>query len=479
MRKKTLWLGAAALLALTTACQSNDEYSTWGDTNEVTFTGSIAGQPTVRVSGTQWDANDAIGVYMLPAGQGLAAATAANAKFTTTGGGTFTAAGTPLYYPTDGSTTDFVAYYPYTANANAAGQIAVSVANQAQPAAIDLLYAKTTGATANGATELRFSHKLAKASYTITASAGVSLSGLRVVLKGAPTAGTFDLTTGTLAAGTATGDIALNVSANGTMAEAIVLPTAMPAGAMLEFTLPDGTTKTVDVAGKTFAAGAITATPVSFTRQGDSVQVAVGFNATITDWTTTPGSSINININDSSSVTPPPPPPSGGNNPAAGTVIFNEEFGASVEKVNNFFPGVDAYTGWTNSNLQFSDPLKSGSFSNASVRSTSTLNPHVWFAANKDAALLITGFTASGTGTYKLSYSVATNKTGANQNVIAVYAGDTQLTVPSFTFAATNLYNEVAITGIPAAQLTSIKFVGTAAANTAGMRIDNVKLTAE
>lgn len=476
MSKKTLWLGAVAALALTTACQSNDDYSTWGDAKEVTFNAAIKGEPTVRVTGTTWDANDAIGVYMSPAGQGLASATATNAKFVTTGGGAFTAAGTTLYYPTDGSATDFVAYYPYSASTS--GNIALSVANQAQPTAIDLLYAKATNTTGSGATNLVFAHQLAKATYTVSASPSVSLAGLKVVLKGATTDATFDLATGALTPGNTKGDITLNVSADGTKAEAIVLPTTLPAGATLEFTLADGTTKVVDVAGKAFTAGTITATPVSFTKAGETVQVAVGFNATITDWNTTPGTSINIDLDDNGTVLPPPPPPSG-SNPAPGTVLFTEEFGASVAKVNNFWPGVDTYTGWTNTGFTFSDPLKSGSFSSATVRSTSTLNPHVYLAANKDAALLISGFTASGTGTYKLTYSVAVQTANTNQNVIAVYAGATQLTVPSHVLTTANQYSEVAITGIPAAQLTNLKFEGTAAANKSGVRIDNVKLMAE
>ncbi|MDO4715602.1 MAG: fimbrillin family protein [Bacteroidales bacterium] len=488
MSKNTLWLGVAAMLTLTTACTSNDDYSTWGDAKEVTFNAAISGTPTVRVSGTSWDANDVIGVYMMPAGQGLNAATASNVKFVTTGGGTFTAEGTPLYYPTEGAV-DFVAYYPYSLTLDATGKVSVSVVDQTNPTAIDLLYAKTPAATATGATELTFKHQLAKASYNVTASAGVSLAGLKVVLKAAPTMATFDLATGMFAEAGATADIPLQVAADGSKVEGIVLPGALPAGATLEFTLADGTVKTVDMAGKTFAAGTITSAPVTIKKAGEDVQVNVGFNATITDWTTTPGGSIDITI-DGTTPTPPTPPtpdpspnPNPGTNPAPGTVIFNEEFGGqTIAKVGTHFPSLDIYKDWT-SGLTFSDPImaeKSFKYSNVSIRSTSKLNAHAWFAANKDGAMLITGFKAAGTGTYVLTYDITHNGDGAqDQAAITVFAGDTQLTVPAGTITQKNIYQTVTIAGIPAAQLTNIKFVGSTATNTVGYRIDNVKLTAE
>ncbi len=159
-------------------------------------------------------------------------------------------------------------------------------------------------------------------------------------------------------------------------------------------------------------------------------------------------------------------------------VIFTELFGTgtTVEKVNNFFPDISIYKGFT-SGLTVTDPVMTGTYSNASVRSTSTLNPHVWFAANKDAQLHFSGITLPAEYTsYTLTYDITHNADATHdQNVIGVRAGSTDLTVPSLAVAAKNTFQTVTITGI-APGFTTLTFISTATTNTAGFRIDNVKL---
>lgn len=167
----------------------------------------------------------------------------------------------------------------------------------------------------------------------------------------------------------------------------------------------------------------------------------------------------------------------------SGKLVFLEGFGNNVEKVNNYWPGVDAYKGWDNQNLTFSDPDMTGTYSNASVRKTSTLDPHVWFAADKDSKLKIEGFSTAEHTTLTLSYDITFNQpngaTGnGNQNAIKVYAGDKELTLPNKEIAKDNTYEKVTITGIPTG-FTSITFSSEAAVNTKGYRIDNVKLIGE
>lgn len=187
--------------------------------------------------------------------------------------------------------------------------------------------------------------------------------------------------------------------------------------------------------------------------------------------------------------TPTPTPPS--TPTPAPTAIFTEAFGGqTVTKVTPaggttaLFPSVDIYTGWTATGLTITDPVMTANgytYSNASVRSTSTLNAHIWFAAGKESALQIAGFTLpSTTGTYTLSYDITHNGDNAvDQALLQVYAGTTQLSVPSEPIPTKNVYKRVTIAGIPAAQLTNIRFVSTAANNTVGFRIDNVSLAAQ
>lgn len=177
-------------------------------------------------------------------------------------------------------------------------------------------------------------------------------------------------------------------------------------------------------------------------------------------------------------VTPDPTDPS---DPDTGTetTIFEETFGESVAKDGQNWPSIYDMDKWSNtSGMTFKDPLVEAngwSYSSCSVRSTSTLSPHAWFAANKESSMVISGFTTTEYKSLKLSYKIASNTANADQKCIVVKAGDTELTVPSATMTTTNKYQEVVLTGI-SANISSITFYSGKSANTAGIRIDDVKL---
>ena len=165
--------------------------------------------------------------------------------------------------------------------------------------------------------------------------------------------------------------------------------------------------------------------------------------------------------------------------PNAPDVIFEETFGASVAKgSDNYWPSI-TYDTWTSSSgLTFTDPImeaNSWSYSNASVRQTSALNPHVWFAANKDSEMKISGFDTTGYTNLKLTYSITANAAG-DQSVIKVKWGDTEVSVPAKAIAVENTYQEVELTDLTPGAKT-LSFISNAAENTAGYRIDNIKLT--
>jgi len=195
-----------------------------------------------RVSGTlgtNWDANDPIGIYMIGASGALTTANLLeegdNLQYKAASAGTdvdFNAVGNSLFYPASGDV-KFVAYYPYSASVGSDFKLPISVAAQTSQSAIDVLYApagtsyskQSVGSTA---VALPFVHKLVKLAFTISAGDGVdaaSLSGLVLKIGGQQSAGTLDLATGTVTAtvGTPTQITALT-AANGLSSEAIVLP---------------------------------------------------------------------------------------------------------------------------------------------------------------------------------------------------------------------------------------------------------------
>ncbi|MEA5128820.1 MAG: fimbrillin family protein [Proteiniphilum sp.] len=193
-------------LLLLSACDSDKDYlvNPLGNSDQVKFQATIGAAASTRASGTSWDAGDAIGVYALNGGTTLPSGVydgKENVKYTTPddgANGTFTAATTSIYFPETGAL-DFVAYYPYQATINNY-TYNINVADQSNPAAIDLLYSNNaTGATkAEPTVSLQFKHKLSILVLNVAAGDGVaSLDGLTASIKDLKTDGTFDLTDGT------------------------------------------------------------------------------------------------------------------------------------------------------------------------------------------------------------------------------------------------------------------------------------------
>lgn len=168
-----------------------------------------------RVSGNSFDADDLIGVYMLT-DQGTLPDDIVNSydnkRYRVVSDGTTTglrlAPSSPehgMFYPTDGSTVKFIAYYPYkptyvSAEGEAAGKIdnyiyPVDVSEQGR-SNVDLLYSDNgTGSNTGSATTLTFSHQLSKLVLKLGQSIGMSddLSSVYVTIDGMPTKAGFNL----------------------------------------------------------------------------------------------------------------------------------------------------------------------------------------------------------------------------------------------------------------------------------------------
>lgn len=478
--KQTKFILAGAVAALTlSSCSNNlDDNSSWGsDSQNVKFSSYIEGQKTVKASGTTWTTGDKVGIFMKKAGADLGAATAANKQFIADDRGTLTAATADqaLAYP-EGAV-DFVAYYPYTASVTE-NKVAVDVKNQSKPEAIDLLYSNNaTNVTASAnAVNLGFKHQLATVRLNIKAQGIASTAGLTATLTGSKTAGSFNLADGSLAVTDASAaDIAFTVNAAGTQAEAIVLP-QNAANVKVKFTLNGKTVEqALPAASATWAAGNRYA--IDVTLKGESTgEIYVNFGqATITDWTDVPGGNINVDFN-GGTVEP-------GTNPGEGTgtetVIFEETFGASVAQVNGFWPSIYDMSNWSNtSGMTFKDPIVTANgwkFSSCSVRQTKALNPHAWFAKDKESSMEISGFTTAGYKTLTLSYKFASQDPGAKQEALVIKMGETVVTVPAGATATANTFQEVVIKNIPAGANT-LTFYSSATANKIGWRVDDVKL---
>lgn len=283
------YLGALSALVLT-GCKDNDDNSEWM-TDGVVFTSHVEGMVS-RASGSAWSDGDKVGIYMNAGGTDFE-----NYEYTASADGALTAAGKTLKYPEEG-TADFFAYYPYqTSISNKT--YAVNVSDQSDPTKIDLLYATKTGISNGEAVNFAFSHQLSQIVINITKDETIAnLNGLKIQVKGMNTQASFALADGTLTSTDSKADFDMNVNAEGTTAEAIVIPTADLTGAELVFTLADGKSFGWDLtqsAVSSFDKGTKYTYNASLSMTNGQPSADMG-NATIEDWDSQAGGDINVDF---------------------------------------------------------------------------------------------------------------------------------------------------------------------------------------
>ncbi len=470
MKKKQLLGAALALIVLGNSCK-NDDYRNVGPENDgkVSFTSSIGNGTNTRVSGNSWDANDAIGVFMKQ-GAGLASPLAVNKKYTTSGNGNFAGQGAEIInYPETGAV-DFIAYYPYASTLSGAN-LPIDVTTQTNQAAIDVLYSNNaTGQTkTSGTAKLDFSHKLAKVELTVKGGTGVpNVNGLQVVYNSINTTATMDLATGTVT-GAAN---AKNVTAKATagtgsqLVEAIVIPGNYAAKEVV-FTLASGTFKWTIPANTSFEAGKKYTYDIQLRTGSTGNEVAVTGAGTITDWTSVPGGSINVDGDGDGGTGPGP-------GPGTEQTLFMEAFGTAPASKDFPKARMGDYTDFSEKGVKYSD-LDPASW--VDIRATSTINPHVWMPSARTTGFKIEGINTTGATKLKLSYDITANAAGASVKVVKVRVNGQELTVPAGSVATSNTYVVVNIdAGIPTGNSLTLEFSATDTENTAGYRIDNIKL---
>lgn len=283
------YLGALSALVLT-GCKDNDDNSEWM-TDGVVFTSHIEGMVS-RASGSAWSDGDKVGIYMNAGGTDFE-----NYEYTASADGALTAAGKTLKYPEEG-TADFFAYYPYqTSISNKT--YAVNVSDQSDPTKIDLLYATKTGISNGEAVNFAFSHQLSQIVINVSHDETIAnLNGLKIQVKGMNTQASFALADGTLTSTDSKADFDMNVNAEGTTAEAIVIPTADLTGAELVFTLADGKSFGWDLTQSdvsSFDKGTKYTYEASLSMTNGQPSADMG-NATIEDWDSQAGGDINVDF---------------------------------------------------------------------------------------------------------------------------------------------------------------------------------------
>lgn len=304
---KFLFTGSLSLFALA-ACVSNDDKSEWNDGSQaINFTSSIQGLNT-RAANAEWTAGDKVGIFMKAANGDLSAATAANKLHTTDKNGNLTAsnAENALYYPTDGSSVDFVAYYPYVISLPE-NTYKVDVTTQTDKPAIDLLYsdnAKGFAKGASGSPQLTFTHMLSQIVFNIEKDATIpTLDGLKVTFKGMNTKADFTLADGKLINAGTVADITSLMAEGATTITAIVLPATTLSDIKVVFDL-NGKSYTADYPQTVLDAGRKYVHKVKLS-DSNGQPVIVMEAATITDWIEVPGGDIDVDFG--GGVTPPEP----------------------------------------------------------------------------------------------------------------------------------------------------------------------------
>ena len=225
MKIEFLSIGLICLLII--SCEG--EPANWiREEHIVRFSAHIEGVAT-RVSNTIWHKGDEIGIYMKDVGKSLSEYTQQNnAKYINpSGNNSFTAASESdaLYFPNNGKSADFIAYYPYHEVINDL-KYPIDVSSQVNLPKIDFMYSNNALNINKdeGDVNLSFSHQLCKIVINIKGYGNYNLSDLRVVITNVATKALFDLNTGLLQPATDFGDIELMVNSEGGLIEAILLP---------------------------------------------------------------------------------------------------------------------------------------------------------------------------------------------------------------------------------------------------------------
>lgn len=163
--------------------------------------------------------------------------------------------------------------------------------------------------------------------------------------------------------------------------------------------------------------------------------------------------------------------------PGAEKVLFQESFG-KPEKNGSNWPKIADYTGFDNPG-KFED--ESGK---AEIRIAKSYAASIWYPVNTDINVRVKGINSHGNKTAILKYSVGCNVFNAGEsqdlNTLKVKCNGVDLNIPSIVVSGDNKEGnkpfDVVIENVNISDDTTLEFYTTAATNTYGLRLFNVKL---
>lgn len=210
------------------SCQQEEQLLTGDESRrEIVFTSIIDDSHLSRVVDASWEQDDKIGVFMKKAG--TEEVIRGNVPYVTkSGNGNFVGENGPMEFPEgEGVKVDFIAYYPYTTRAENFKQYDIDLTNQQNQRALDLM--KAVNLVNRDATSpqgnLQFRHLLSKLVLNLTPSQGASLKGIKATVSALKVKGNANLAAdGTITLEDQTAAVEMFVNAEGTQAEAVLLP---------------------------------------------------------------------------------------------------------------------------------------------------------------------------------------------------------------------------------------------------------------
>lgn len=210
------------------SCQQEEQLLTGDESRrEIVFTSIIDDSHLSRVVDASWEQGDKIGVFMKKAG--TEEVIRGNVPYVTkSGNGNFVGENGPMEFPEgEGVKVDFIAYYPYTTRAENFKQYGIDLTDQQNQRALDLM--KAVNLVNRDATSpqgnLQFRHLLSKLVLNLTPSQGASLKGIKATVSALKVKGNANLAAdGTITLEDQTAAVEMFVNAEGTQAEAVLLP---------------------------------------------------------------------------------------------------------------------------------------------------------------------------------------------------------------------------------------------------------------
>lgn len=250
--RSTTYLTIIALLFSFQSCRKENDTQLTDIQQDVSFMSSITGLPQTKAQGTQWDANDAISIFMYESGKPLSATSLIeggdNAAYKTNGNGNFFAVdpNNKLKYPVD-KKVDFVAFYPFQSIVDFLPFL--DIGNQQDQSAIDYMLATVSdvdGATA-GPTRLSFQRQMSKIEVAVK---GVDAGSLKASFEAMDVEGELNLVDKTISSWVAGGDLQAKVtqiSATESKVEWTVFPSTLTDANKIVFTDATGKTYTWEI----------------------------------------------------------------------------------------------------------------------------------------------------------------------------------------------------------------------------------------